>query len=604
MFKKLFENISQVSYICVINSKMIVMHLIKMIVFIFTLLFYTNSYAQVSQTKKDSLLHIYLEQSREKKIESLDNIFEYYSRNNLDSAYFFNRLLYDQAIQVNKPKFMAVYYNNAGVLSMRKNDLNKAENFFMKAIDLAKKNNLENDLADYYKNLAGCFRNKNNLNRAIQYMFDALKIYEKTDNKRGIASSYNNLGTLYLNIDNYKKAMSYFTKGLHFVREENITQKIPIFYFNIGDIYKKQKMPDSSMYYYKKALNIFRTKHSNYDVSLIYENIAGLYVKFYNKPDSAFIYYKKIIEISDDDNKKIGIYSKLGELYSYQKNYNKSNKYLYNSLPAFKKDNNWLGLQFVHFYLYQNYKALKKWDSATYHLENFIDYQDSLKIQDAQVEIENLESKYENEKKQLQIEKMQLKQEKEKEIKKLLIAGLLITFISLLFVARNLFLRRKKNRLEKELLNTEKEKIEQDLQHKTRELTSQALMMLQKNKLLEDILQSLASIKNTGNETHKEILNLKRRLKRGMQSDKDWELFRQYFEEINKNFFKKLKEINTTITSSEMKLAALIKLRFSIKESASLLNISVGSVKTARYQLRKKLGLKRKDNLYDYLNDI
>ncbi len=513
-----------------------VMHLIKKIMFSFALLLFINTYAQVSQAKKDSLIRTYLRQSGEKKIKSLDNIVEYYSRNNLDSANFFNQLLYDQAIQVNKPKFMAVYYNNAGVLSMRNNNLNKAEKYFIKAINLTKQSKLENDLADYYKNIAGCYHNKNNFKKAIQFMFDALKIYEKTGNKKGIAASYNNLGMLHSDIDNYKKAMSYFTKGLSFVREKNITQKIPIFYINIGNIYKKQKMPDSSIYYYKKALNVFKIKHSNYDISLIYENLAGLFVKFYNKPDSALVYYNKAIEISKDNHKKISIYNKLGELYSYQKEYIKSNKYLTKSLPYFKKDNDWLGLQFVHFYLYQNYKALKKWDSATYHLENFVDYQDSLKIREAQVEIENLESKYESEKKQLQIEKMQLKQDKEKQTKNLLIAGLFITLLSLLFLIRNLFLRRKKNRLEKKLLNAEKEKVEQNLQHKTRELTSQTLMILQKNKLLEDILQSLTSIKNTGDETHKEILNLKRRLKRSMQSDKDWELFRQYFEEINKNF--------------------------------------------------------------------
>jgi tRNA(Ile)-lysidine synthase len=39
-----------------------------------------------------------------------------------------------------------------------------------------------------------------------------------------------------------------------------------------------------------------------------------------------------------------------------------------------------------------------------------------------------------------------------------------------------------------------------------------------------------------------------------MHSEKDWELFRQYFEQINKNFFAELKKISSTITPAEKKL--------------------------------------------------
>jgi DNA-binding CsgD family transcriptional regulator len=114
----------------------------------------------------------------------------------------------------------------------------------------------------------------------------------------------------------------------------------------------------------------------------------------------------------------------------------------------------------------------------------------------------------------------------------------------------------------------------------------------------------LSEIKPAGHDSSKELSMLKRRLKRNMQTDKDWELFKQYFEEVNKDFFVNLKKINPGISPSEMKLAALIKLGFSIKETSSLLHLSEGSVRTGRYQLRKKLGLSRETNLYDYLNRI
>jgi DNA-binding CsgD family transcriptional regulator len=150
----------------------------------------------------------------------------------------------------------------------------------------------------------------------------------------------------------------------------------------------------------------------------------------------------------------------------------------------------------------------------------------------------------------------------------------------------------------------ETERIENDLQMKNKQLTSQALMMMQKNKLLNDILNSLAEIKSIGLDTNANIRDLKRKLKRGLNSERDWELFRHYFESVNKDFFEKLKKINSTLTPAELKLSALTKLRFNIKETAALLNISEGSIKSSRYILRKKLGLNREDNIYNFLNKL
>jgi len=169
-----------------------------------------------------------------------------------------------------------------------------------------------------------------------------------------------------------------------------------------------------------------------------------------------------------------------------------------------------------------------------------------------------------------------------------------------LLIVRNFFIKRKKDKIEKELMTIAQKKLNQDLRFKNKELTGQALMMMQKNKLLGDILNNISDIKPQSPE----LTKLKRKLKKSMHSEDDWALFKHYFEEVNKDFFAKLKQINDKITPAELKLSALIKLRFNIKESAALLNISPDSVKTARYVLRKKLDLKTGDNIYDFLNNI
>jgi tetratricopeptide (TPR) repeat protein len=561
--------------------------------------------AQVSQKEKDSVLSILQQQQGVDKMHSLDQLFDYYYRNNLDSARYYNELLKQETKNNGNQKYLAVYYNNKAIYNVvGAHQLQLAVEYMKKAIKIAENiPNNKNDLADYYKNLAGIYYELGD-NKAIDYTYKAYRIYEETGNIKGSLISLNHLGMLFKKNADYKKALSYYLKALQFAQQNNFHKKIPVIQHNLGINYSYLKQADSSLYFYKKALQNFVKNDSKSDIASIYLDLGDVYANLLHKNDSANYYYQKALEFDQFKDIKSDAYSSLAKMYLNQNEYHKSNMYLLKSLKIAQKRNSWYDLQDVHFYLYQNYKKLKTWDSATYHLEKFVDYQDSINAKESKVKIENLEAKYENEKKQHKIEKLELQKEKDRKIRWLLIGLLLLLLLTFAFIIRSYVLRRKKNKLARRLLEAEKEKIAQDLRHKTKELTTQALMILEKNKILEEILQNLSVIKTTGTETHKELLGLKRKLKRSMQSDKDWELFKQYFEEINKNFFKHLKEINPKISASELKLAALIKLGFSIKESASLLNISEGSVKTGRYELRKKLGLKRQDNLYDFLNNI
>jgi DNA-binding CsgD family transcriptional regulator len=73
---------------------------------------------------------------------------------------------------------------------------------------------------------------------------------------------------------------------------------------------------------------------------------------------------------------------------------------------------------------------------------------------------------------------------------------------------------------------------------------------------------------------------------------------------VHKNFFTKLKENHPELSSSELKLAALVRLNLNLKESATILGISPESVKTSRHRLRKKLNLGEEQNLADYLLSV
>ncbi|NRA11511.1 MAG: hypothetical protein HRT57_06125 [Crocinitomicaceae bacterium] len=70
-----------------------------------------------------------------------------------------------------------------------------------------------------------------------------------------------------------------------------------------------------------------------------------------------------------------------------------------------------------------------------------------------------------------------------------------------------------------------------------------------------------------------------------------------HFEEIHPDFYRCLNELNSSLTHKDLRLAAFLKMRLTNKEIALLLSISLAGAKKAIQRLRKKLFLKKDDNL-------
>jgi DNA-binding CsgD family transcriptional regulator len=78
----------------------------------------------------------------------------------------------------------------------------------------------------------------------------------------------------------------------------------------------------------------------------------------------------------------------------------------------------------------------------------------------------------------------------------------------------------------------------------------------------------------------------------------------QQAEHVNDEFPSRLSSLSPQLSAQEKKLALLLRVGFSSKEIAPLLNISTKSVEIARYRLRKKLDLKKETNLTDFIKTI
>lgn len=91
---------------------------------------------------------------------------------------------------------------------------------------------------------------------------------------------------------------------------------------------------------------------------------------------------------------------------------------------------------------------------------------------------------------------------------------------------------------------------------------------------------------------------------KGNMSSESWKLFQENFDLIHKQFFRHLRETYPTLTATDLKFCAYLRLNFNTKEIARLTGLSVRGVEGARYRLRKKLRLKENEDLVAFLVDF
>ncbi len=507
-------------------------------------------------------------------------------------------------------------------------------------------------------------RRKSNFDKAVEYGLKAVEIRKQVKDTFNLAGAYQNLGNLYSQIGKPLKAIDYFSKSLELYLATSDTAGLIMTHGNIGNLYLDMKDREKGKEHILRSLALDKNKGLSYADGTV--SLGTIYLEFDKKYDSAIMLFKeakfiyKRIGIDDgiataDENiglaligsgrakearKKLKnaqrIYNSLGDssqiasiMLSLGKYYislgmiDSAEIYLNNALELSRKSKKSFVLNES---LFQLYKINKKRGNVAEALEYFEEYsktKDSLETGLLSTRLADMESKYQNVRKEQKIELLTHEHERLK-WRETQFYYIIFTLAGFIVVGGLLVLqkRRKERQIslqQEKILKQEKQLAEQELEtkrikqqemeqeilFKSKQLSTHALNMVQKNKMLRDVKQQLEEITRKINPEYRQ--NLKKinlLLARNMQTEKEWNLFKMYFEEVNQNFFKNLKNITPALSTNDLRHCALIKLNLNVKEAASLLNVSPHTVKSARYRLKKKLGLKETDSLNEFISKI
>jgi DNA-binding CsgD family transcriptional regulator len=116
---------------------------------------------------------------------------------------------------------------------------------------------------------------------------------------------------------------------------------------------------------------------------------------------------------------------------------------------------------------------------------------------------------------------------------------------------------------------------------------------------------------------NKEVFELKQQLNRQVQMDIDqlkgkllstidkqetyWNEFLLFFSKIYPDFFERLKKQFPELTQNELRISALMKLNLGTQDMANVLNITIESVRKARYRIYKKMNLTSDQEFADFM---
>ncbi len=479
-----------------------------------------------------------------------------------------------------------------------------SEQFARKALAKSSELGFREEQASAYLNLADVFRTRSDLTKALEHGFSAFNIYEELGDSGRMAVSANSIGRYYGDISNWENAFKYYNLSLQLCGEDIKTRGKAL--NNIGSMYHDQDNYDSAHVYFQKALDLALEIKDQPGMAIGYGNMGIIYLQKFNDVPKAVEYYEKSITMKEELVDFFGLaysYINMGNLHRNIGKYQKAREY-YATAVAYTDSAEAKWVKSAAYSRWGRSEGLAgNEELKNLYLEKSRKLQREVLIERQESELKQLEASYNLEKRdrELLISKQNLQLlESDRKIKIIQITFLLVT-IGLLGVL--FFLQRSRNRKAREMQQTKTKLLESELSHKTNELNSFTLNLIQKQDMMTEINTVIKQIKKSSqaDAIKKSISELDQIVTRQARSDKEWEDFRVYFDKVHTDFFKNLKIKFPSLGIAELRLAALIKLNLSIKETSSILGISPNSVKTARYRLRTKLNLAHEQSLSGFL---
>lgn len=310
-------------------------------------------------------------------------------------------------IGVNKnfPSLTADAYRELSLIYLRQQKLDSARAAINKGLFAVQQSGEEVKKAVFYNILGNVTKEENNFTAALEHYIQATAIFEKYNSNDGLTQSLSNIGNVQYLLEEYDKAEHYALQGLDIAKKANKQSSIAYSNRLLGRIYRRQKRFDEALKVYKLASAVYQKLGEKRETGETYSNIGNIYFEL-GKFDQALEHYFDALRIKRSIPDSVGSaydFNAIAISYYNLKKYGEAIIYV-DSATLFAKKKKIPPLVMDG---YKNksdiYGTLKQYREAH---ENYIWYstmKDSLDVLRNKEAANELEAKYNSEKKESEI---------------------------------------------------------------------------------------------------------------------------------------------------------------------------------------------------------
>ena len=246
---------------------------------------------------------------------------------------------------------------------------------------------------------------------AILYYFKALDIAEKENYVMIKMVALTNIGSTYLVLKKYDEAKKILNRSMDFFVANNHQQYVAKSYDLMGKVYTETNQLDSALFYYHKSLKIYRETKGPGVVYCLYSLGNVLITEGdYEQAEKYLLEAKKISETNSYYYNLAHTYITLARLYTITDE--EKGLFYYNKSLQIAEEHNISDSKLpVYQAIYNINKKNGKYEIALKNYEAYVSLNDSIKGEDSKLKVEEIETRYEVDKKDQEITLLQKEQE-------------------------------------------------------------------------------------------------------------------------------------------------------------------------------------------------
>ncbi|NMH86152.1 tetratricopeptide repeat protein [Flavivirga algicola] len=438
------------------------------------ILFLTTFYYSISFCQTATLDSLQLELKKavtdSSKAQVIKNIsWEYLNnRSNNTMAELYIDSLYNISVKSGLKSWEVLAKYQYGVLERQRGNYDKALDYFEEYIEFSEGNKDKKEIANGLYQKAIILDDKGSFEESLKIYYDILKIYEEIKDVFGEATTLNAIGEVLKKSGKIDLALEHYNKALVIFEKLEDKTEMANCYYNIGDTYILLKDYDKALIYFNNALKLDTELNSKWGMAYDYESL-GKVSSLQQHYKIALNYHQKALDLRSQLNQKRELsmsYFEIAKNYFKLKNYNLAEEFAIKSLAISEAIGDKEKSKDNYTILSELYREKGDYKKAFEFNSKLITVKDSLYNKNKSRQIEELQAKFDAEKKQNVISAL----EKDSEIKDLklkrqttfrnIVIGLMVGLILMSFIFFKRFKykqRLKQEELEKRQLIAEAE---------------------------------------------------------------------------------------------------------------------------------------------------